>query len=95
MAGLLWLLSMLALAISGLSGYAIFGPLSYRHLQDHQRAIGESAFDPAFLWWILAGRYRFHADPLLPKLAVPARALLLVCLTGTLGVLGWLVRQAL
>jgi hypothetical protein len=95
MAGLLWLLTMLALAISGLSGYAIFGPLTYRHLQDQQRVVGESAFDPAFLGWILTGRYRFHADPLLPKLAVPARGLLLVALAGTLGVLGWLVQQAL
>ncbi|MFN3841703.1 MAG: hypothetical protein ACK4RW_00355 [Rehaibacterium terrae] len=95
MAELLWLLIALALAISGLSGYAIFGPLTYRHLQDQQRVVGESAFDPPFLRWILAARYRYHGDPVLPTLATPARWLLATCLLGTAGVLAWLVWRAL
>lgn len=95
MAALLWLLSALGLAIAGLSGYAIFGPLSYRHMLDRQRTVGESAFDPVFLRWVLMGRYRYHADAMLTKLAIPARWLLVACLLGVLGVLGWLVNEAL
>jgi hypothetical protein len=93
MGGLLFLLSSMALAIAGLSGYAIFGPLSYRHMQDRRTAVGDSAFDWVFLRWILAGRYRYHADPILPKLAIPARWLLVTCLLGTVGMLAWLARQ--
>jgi hypothetical protein len=93
MGGLLFLLSSLALAISGLSGYAIFGPLSYRHMQDRRTAVGDSAFDWVFLRWVLTARYRYHADPILPKLAAPARWLLATCLLGTLGVLVWLMAQ--
>lgn len=93
MGGLLFLLAALALAISGLSGYVIFGPLSYRHMQDRQTAVGDSAFDPVFLRWLLTARYRYHADPILPKLAAPARWLMFTCLLGVLGVLGWLVDQ--
>lgn len=93
MGSLLFLLSAMALAIAGLSGYAIFGPLSYRHMQDRQRTVGESAFDWTFIWWVLAGRYRFHADPILPKLAMPARWLMVVCLIGTAGTVGWLFLQ--
>ena len=93
MGGLLFLLTSLALGISGLAGYAIFGPLSYRHMQDQRTAVGDSAFDWVFVRWVLTGRYRYHADPILPKLAMPARWLLAICLLGTLGVLAWLVAQ--
>ncbi len=95
MALLLFFLSSLALAISGLAGYAIFGPLSYRHMQDRRHTVGESSFDPVFLRWLLAGRYRFHADPMLGKLAAPARWLMLICLCGVAGVAIWLAIQVL
>ncbi|MDZ4349902.1 MAG: hypothetical protein U1A22_10250 [Xanthomonadaceae bacterium] len=95
MAELLFLLSALALAISGLAGYAIFGPLSYRHMQDRQRTVGESSFDPAFIRWLLAGRYRFHADTMLARLAAPARWLMATCLTGSAGVAAWIGFQLL
>jgi hypothetical protein len=93
MADLLLLLTAMALAISGLSGYAIFGPLTYRHLQDRQSAVGDSAFDLVFLRWLMTGRYRYHADPVLPKLAAPARWLMAVCLVGAAGSVYWLARQ--
>lgn len=95
MSMLLFLLTSLALAISGLAGYAIFGPLSYRHMQDRQRTVGESSFDPAFIRWLLAGRYRFHADAMLVKLAAPARGLMVLCLLGATGVITWLLIRIL
>lgn len=92
---LLFLLTSLALAVSGLAGYAIFGPLSYRHMQDRQRTVGESSFDPVFVRWLLLGRYRFHADTMLGKLAAPARGLMFACLLGATGVASWLLLRIL
>lgn len=95
MSSLLFFLASMALAVSGLAGYAIFGPLTHRHMRDQQRGVGESGFDPVFIRWLLAGRYRFHADRLLPKLAAPARWLMLACLLGVAGVGAWLLIQVL
>lgn len=91
---LLTLLVSLGLAVAGLCGYVIFGVLSYRHLQDRGASVGASGFDPEFLRWLLAGRYRFHSDPMLASLAAPARWLLMVSLLGVLGVIVWLLFQA-
>ena len=65
----------LAFATAGFTGYLIFGPLTYRHLQDRKRTqgLGNSFVAPAFLSWLLLRRgWREHADPNLSGLATPA-----------------------
>ncbi len=93
MALLLFLLCSLALAIAGLAGYAIFGPLSYRHMLDRGTTVGRSSLDPVFLRWLLRGRYRHRDDRSLWRLAAPARWLLALSLLGAAGVLVWIVVQ--
>lgn len=82
---LLLLLHGIAFATIGITGYAIFGPLTCRHLKD--RGLGDemdgSALSPTGLRWILLGRYRQHAgDPGLRQLALPARIMLVLTLGG-------------
>lgn len=81
---LLLLLMGIALATIGLTGYAIFGPLTCRHLQDRGRAseMDGSSLSPKGLMWILAGGYRRHEDTSLRQLALPARIMLWLVITG-------------
>ena len=63
----------LALATAGLTGYLIFGPLTYRHLQDRNATVGASFLSPAFVRWLLLQRgYRGTPDRNLSGLATPA-----------------------
>lgn len=82
---LLLLLHGIAFATIGVTGYAIFGPLTCRHLKDRGlgREMDESALSPTGLRWILTAGYRRHAaDPGLRQLAVPARIMLLLTMLG-------------
>lgn len=77
------------LAIAGLAGYLIFGPLTYRQSCDHGIRIGGHAFAPSFLRWILGGGFRSTRDPAITGLATPAQLLGWCALAG--GVLTGLV----
>jgi hypothetical protein len=71
--------------LSGITGYLIFGPLAYRHLQDRGALIGLHAFSPAFLSFVLRGQFRSRGDRNLNGLATPAQVLLWSCILGTVG----------
>lgn len=73
-----------AFATIGATGYAIFGPLTCRHLIDRGLAqeMGGSSLSPAGLRWVLTGRYRRHDDRQLSQLALPARIMLWLVLAG-------------
>lgn len=90
---LLLLLSSLATAIIGLTGYVIFGPLTYRHQMDRRITVGPSSFAPPFWLWLLRRGWRAHADRNLTGLAVPAWIMLLVIIIGLLGCLLWIVLE--
>lgn len=81
---LILLLLGIALATVGLTGYAIFGPLTCRHLQDRGRVhdIDGSSLSAKGLVWMLGGGYRQHDDPMLRQLALPARIMLWLVLVG-------------
>jgi hypothetical protein len=66
-----------ALATSGLTGWLIFGPLSYKHVAErHPNAnAGNSALSPRFITWLASGRFRALRDPRLNGLATPAQVL--------------------
>lgn len=76
----------IAFATIGATGYAIFGPLTCRHLLDRGLAheMDGSALSPIGLRWILTGGYRRHDDASLRQLAIPARVMLWLTLTGLL-----------
>lgn len=84
MLDLLLLLLGIALTTVGLTGYAIFGPLTCRHMQDRGRIddMDGSSLSARGLAWILSGGYRRHDDPLLRQLALPARIMLWLVLVG-------------
>ena len=68
---------LLALAVwtAGISGYLIFGPLTFRHLLDRGQTagLGGSFVAPAFLRWLFLRRgYRGSPDRNLTGLAAPA-----------------------
>ena len=69
------LLFFTALGLSGISGYLIFGPLTYRQVSDRGTRIGRHAFAPAFLRWILLGVFRETRDRSITGLARPAQIL--------------------
>jgi hypothetical protein len=69
------LLFFTGLGLAGIAGYLIFGPLSYRQAGDRGIGIGRHAFSPAFMHWILAGRFRLTRDPSITGLATPAQIL--------------------
>ena len=73
-----------AFATIGATGYAIFGPLTCRHLTDRGVAheMDGSSLSPTGLLWILRGRYREHADRNLRQLALPARIMLCLIIAG-------------
>lgn len=63
----------LALATAGLTGYLIFGPLTYRHLEDRQATVGGSFVSPTFMHWLFIARgYKGTPDRNLSGLATPA-----------------------
>jgi len=95
MALLLLLLCSLATIILGLTGYVIFGPLTYRHLLDRRSTVGSTSFGPIFLWWLLRGGYRARHDANLTGLAIPARIMALIVLTGVLGCVAWVLIKPL
>lgn len=95
MAVLLLLLCSLATVILGLTGYVIFGPLTYRHLMDRHTTVGSTSFGPAFLVWLLRGGYRAQHDANLSGLAVPARIMATIVITGLVGCAVSLVLKAL
>lgn len=70
------------LGLSGATGYLIFGPLTYRHLQDRRQTVGSNAFAPSFLGFLLSGRFRALGDRNLNGLATPAQVLLICALAG-------------
>lgn len=76
-----------AVAIAGISGYVIFGPLTFAQLTDRGRRIGAHAFSPVFLKWILRGEYRGDRDPGISGLATPARILLWCFIAGVVATL--------
>lgn len=63
------------LGITGIAGYLIFGPLSYRQSCDRGIRVGSHAFSPVFLRWILGGGFRRTRDPAITGLATPAQLL--------------------
>ena len=69
------LLFFTGLGLAGIAGYLIFGPLSYRQAGDCGLAVGQHAFSPAFMRWILGGAFRQTADPSITGLATPAQIL--------------------
>lgn len=73
------------IGLSGITGYLIFGPLAYRHLQDRKRTVGAHAFAPSFLAYVLGGRFRALSDRNLNGLATPAQVLLICSIAGALG----------
>lgn len=79
-----WLMLALGAWTAGLTGYLIFGPLSYRHQQDHERTegIGGHAFAWPFFVWLTVGGYRVHRDRNLDALATPARIMLWLMVVG-------------
>jgi hypothetical protein len=70
------------IGLAGATGYLIFGPLAYRHLQDRRQTVGAHAFSPSYLSYLLRGHYRARNDANLNGLATPARVLLICALVG-------------
>jgi hypothetical protein len=96
MAGMFVLLIFIALATAGLTGYVIFAPLTWRHLQDRGRSAeaGGSPVTPGGLIWLLRGGFVPMRDPGLNGLARPAQILgwcLVIGLAGCAAVYlsGW------
>jgi hypothetical protein len=76
-----------AVAITGLMGFAFFWPMTLVHLRDrypevYARVGGAGALALPTMRWLLAGRFRDSRDPALNGLGTPARIALTVLLTG-------------
>ncbi len=69
------LLFFTGLGLAGIAGYLIFGPLSYRQASERGLEIGNHAFSPIFMRWILGGSFRSTRDPAITGLATPAQIL--------------------
>lgn len=71
------LLSALAVWTAGLTGWLIFGPLTYRHLQDRDQQQGKGSWfcSPAFMRWVLTRGWADSSDQNLRGLAAPAMVL--------------------
>jgi hypothetical protein len=92
------LMTALGVFTAGFTGYLIFGPLSFRHLQDREAtsAAGAHAFAPMFWGYLLRGDYRVRVDRNLDALATPARIMLWLSLIGGIAsVAAMLMRNAL
>lgn len=70
------------LAITGVAGYLIFGPLAYRQACDRGMRVGGHAFAPSFLRWILGGAFRATRDRMITGLATPAQLLAWCAIIG-------------
>jgi hypothetical protein len=81
------LMTGLGILTAGVTGYLIFGPLSYRHLMDREAetGLGGNAFAPTFFAFLLSGRYRAMRDRALDPLATPARVMLWTIAVGIVG----------
>lgn len=81
------LMTGLGILTAGFTGYLIFGPLSFRHLEDRQAeaGLGGTSFAPAFWAFLLSGRYRALKDRALDPLATPARIMLWTMAVGIVG----------
>lgn len=79
------LLLVTGIGMSGATGYLIFGPLAYRHLQDRKATVGANAFAPTYLAYIFLGRFRGLGDRNLNGLATPAQVLLWCAAIGAAG----------
>ncbi|MCG6117469.1 MAG: hypothetical protein MEQ07_04645 [Aquimonas sp.] len=77
------LLLAVGVGLSGATGYLIFGPLAYRHLQDRKAAVGSHAFAPSYLAYLLRGGFRARDDRNLNGLATPAQVLLYFAIVGS------------
>jgi len=73
------------IGLSGATGYLIFGPLAYRHLQDRNATVGANAFAPRYLAYVFLGRFRAAGDRNLNGLATPAQVLLWCSAIGVAG----------
>lgn len=84
MTALILLLLGVAMVTVGATGYAIFGPLTVRHLTDRGQPhlVDGSALSLAGMRWILTGGYRRIDDANLRQLALPARIMLWLVVIG-------------
>lgn len=84
MLDLLTLLFGIALSTIGATGFAIFGPLTVRHLADRGLAaeMDGSCLSAAGLQWILLARQNRHDDRALNGLAMPATIMLWLVVVG-------------
>lgn len=73
------------LAVTGVAGYLIFGPLAYVQARDRGIRPGTHAFAPGFLGWILLGRFRAGGDRAITGLATPAQLLVWCAIVGAIG----------
>lgn len=87
MAGMFVLLSFIALATAGVTGYVIFAPLTWRHLLDRglQDQAGGSPITPGGLFWLLRGGFTRFDDRNLRGLARPAQILGWCMVIGVFG----------
>jgi hypothetical protein len=92
----------LAIAITGLMGFAFFWPMTLVHLRDRYPALhaqigAAGVVAIPSLIWLLTGRFRESRDPALDGLGTPARIALIVLLTGLasaggFGLLAWALK---
>jgi hypothetical protein len=77
----------LGILTAGFTGYLIFGPLSFRHLEDREahEGLGGTSFAPTYWMFLLSGRYRALRDRGLDPLATPARIMLWTMAVGMVG----------
>ena len=81
----MFLLLTVGMAVSGICGYIIFGPLAYVQARDRKLQVGAHAFAPRFLRWIISGAFRATHDRAITGLATPAQILAWCTILGTLG----------
>lgn len=73
------------LAVTGVAGYLIFGPLSYVQARDRGLRHGAHCFAPTYLRWIVGGAFRATRDRAITGLATPAQLLLWCFIVGMVG----------
>ena len=83
-------LTLVGVAVGGLTAFVIFWPLALVHMRDRQPELRTRLgtvpmLDPKALRWLLAGGYRAAGDRNLDGLATPAKVSLLVVLSSLLG----------
>lgn len=80
-------LTLVGVAVGGLTAFVIFWPLALVHLRDRHPALkaelGPGAFaNPVALGWLLRGGYRAARDRHLDGLATPAKVSLIVIIAS-------------